>query len=286
MIPIYAALVAQVRLAYQFGRSFKVVGEDLSGNRFNCQLEDAIQRYIYTFGIWEPDITAFVRTRVNSGDTFIDVGANIGYYTMLASALVGSSGQVLAIEASPNIFVGLLKTIRMNGDPSNIRAINAAAADRIGELVVHRGPDENLGLTTTVKSRGLLEEASVSADKVGNLVGMDVFTNAKLIKIDVEGAELSVLQGIAKDIESLPEGAEIIVEFSPEWWEKGGTTPQTVLEPFLERGYSAYEISNNYWPWRYMWPRSTQKPQKLVDLSSLRHRRIDLVLSRTLHQLT
>src|SRR6476619_7171728 len=73
------------------------------GGRIFVSGQDVIQRYIYSFGVWEPALTNFVKTRLRAGDTFIDVGANIGYYALLASGLVGASGTVVSIEASPSI---------------------------------------------------------------------------------------------------------------------------------------------------------------------------------------
>jgi hypothetical protein len=62
-----------------------------------CRLPDVIQNYVYLFGTWEPDLTAFMRRRLRPGDTFIDVGANIGYLSTLGSKLVGPHGVVVAI---------------------------------------------------------------------------------------------------------------------------------------------------------------------------------------------
>src|ERR1019366_3290126 len=58
-------------------------------------------RYIYYFGIWEPNLTRWIQERLSPDDTFIDVGANIGYYSLLAAKL---GSQVVAIEAAPRTF--------------------------------------------------------------------------------------------------------------------------------------------------------------------------------------
>src|ERR1051325_5097791 len=86
--------------------------------RFNTRMtgntQDFIQRYLYFFGVWEPDITAWVRSALKPGDYFVDVGANIGYYTVLAARLVRPNGKVIAIEAAEWIHDVLKKHIALN----------------------------------------------------------------------------------------------------------------------------------------------------------------------------
>jgi precorrin-6B methylase 2 len=89
--------------------------------------KDIIQQYIYYFGVWEPRITGWVSRHLAPGDTFIDVGANIGYYSLLASPLVGKTGTVVAIEASPRTFDDLLFNLELN-NVSNVRPVNVAVS--------------------------------------------------------------------------------------------------------------------------------------------------------------
>ena len=95
----------------------------------------------FVFGIWEPNLTNFVQQRLRVGDTFVDVGANLGYYSLLASKLVGALGHVVAIEASPAIAAHLTKNLHLN-NATNVRVVNAAAADRAGTLALYRGPSD------------------------------------------------------------------------------------------------------------------------------------------------
>jgi hypothetical protein len=77
--------------------------------------KDLIQQWVYYFGIWEPALTTWIRRRLRRGDLFVDVGANIGYFALLASKAVGRSGRVVAIEASAVIFDSLRRNIVANG---------------------------------------------------------------------------------------------------------------------------------------------------------------------------
>ncbi|MHC4651035.1 MAG: FkbM family methyltransferase [Planctomycetota bacterium] len=250
------------------------------GSRIEARLPDLIQMYIYLFGVWEPDITTFIRARLGLGDTFIDVGANVGYDTLLAAKHVGETGRVAAIEASPTIFRALQDNLARNGVSDRVRPVNMAASDTPGRVHIHPGPVCNLGLSTTLASRGFAAEAEVPAAPLADLLEPQEIETARLVKIDVEGAEDRVLAGMQTFLEKCPSQVEILVELSPAWWSDHQRTPQQVLEPLLEAGFHAYRIDNNLWPWRYLWPNDVRPPRRVRQPLLKRVKRIDLVLSR------
>jgi hypothetical protein len=87
-----------------------------SAGRIAGDTRDILQQYY--FGVWEPNLTHWIVGRLRRGDTFVDVGANIGYYSLLASKLVGPGGSVVALEASPTIFHQLQDNLRLNNSLS------------------------------------------------------------------------------------------------------------------------------------------------------------------------
>jgi FkbM family methyltransferase len=241
--------------------------------------------YLYLFGVWEPDLASYLRSRLQPGDVFIDVGANIGYDTLLAARCVGASnatGRVVAIEASPAVFARLSETLRDNGSPANVRAINMAAARTPGTLRIYAGPQHNVGLTTTVQRGSMPAAGEVQALPLGDLLQADEFGRARVIKIDVEGGEDAVLAGMQACVDRLPRDVEIAVELSPLWWSDRSKTASGVLRPFMERGFNVYTVPNNYWPWRYLWPNDVARPRRLRDQQLLTRpvKRIDVILSR------
>src|SRR5262249_14717294 len=147
------------------------------------------------FGLWEPNITSWISSSLRRGDSFIDVGANIGYYSLLASSLVGQQGSVVAVEASPKTFSELQTNLTLN-KTNNVRSVNLAASDRIGKVKIFRGHEHNTGLTTVLDYKGFEFECEVAAAPLSEILQPREMKHARIVKIDVEGAELSVVAGM------------------------------------------------------------------------------------------
>src|SRR2546430_100519 len=79
---------------YLFHRGYCGLANTCFDVSLRCKIRDLIQRFILIFGVWEPNTTAFIRRKLKPGDGFIDIGANIGYCSLLASRLVGEAGRV------------------------------------------------------------------------------------------------------------------------------------------------------------------------------------------------
>ena len=280
MIPIFGLLLIILRVRARLGRSMDVLVDASTGDRFRCRPPDFIQMYLWIFGEWEPDLTEYIRACLQPGDVFVDVGANIGYFSALAARTVGPQGGVVAIEASPGVFQLLIETVAMNGIGQVARCVNKAAAAAPGRLVLYSGPAQNVGLTTTVESRGFEREAEVEALPLDDLLTAADVRRARLVKIDVEGAEPDVLAGMRRTLNECRPDAEILLELSPLWWSDQTRRPIDVLQPLIDAGFYAYEIENNYWPWRYLWPRCTRRPRRSNRDLTTKVKRIDLVLSR------
>lgn len=247
------------------------------GAQLRCNVPtDQIGTFIYLFGVWEPHITAWISSRLEPGDVFIDVGANFGYYSLLASRLVGETGRVIAIEASPSICEMLRENVALNA-ATNITTINKAVADRQGTVDIYRGPPFNLGLTSIHDTHpDSVFEAAVPSGPLASLVGADL-SRARLIKIDVEGAEWEVVRGLVDTLPSLREDAEIVMEVSPKKGQHRGESVEEIVELFRSHGYKLYALDNDYRAVSYLEairsPRRA-RPVEVVD------RQMDLVISR------
>ena len=212
-------------------------------------MPDLVSTTIYLTGRWEPLITRYIQTHLKRGDTFIDVGANIGYYSLLASRIVASSGHVFAVEASPSIYSRLVRNIKLN-DFTNVSAIHAAASGAKGEVSIFTGPLYNLGHSTTVdalaEKEGLKLESKVRSDTLDALVGVQNLRNARFIKIDVEGAELSVLAPLFDSLGEFSPSTEWLLELSADYSAGGQDDVDRIFSAFISHGYKAYAIQNEY----------------------------------------
>jgi FkbM family methyltransferase len=239
------------------------VCETYFGARIKCEIRDFIGRYLYNFGIWEPHISAFLQSRLSPGDVFCDVGANIGYETLLASRLVGPGGTVVSIEASPSITKKLHANLALN-HTSNVRVVNAAVSDRRGMLTLYEARDGNSGTGTTLASRGLTKECDVAALPLTEILSKRERECLRLVKIDVEGGELPILCNLLDSIDEFPETMEIVVEMSPDAPAVLGVNSQGIVERFLKRDFRPFVLPNSYRPSAYLDFAGPQPPLPLI----------------------
>ena len=281
LFPVFSLLVLILRVRAAFGRpSPEVVAATLDGMRFRCRPPDLIQMYIWLFGIWEPELSAFIGARLAPGDCFLDVGANIGYFSVLAARRVGETGSVIAVEPSPTVFPLLEESARLNDAGAAVRLVNAAAGSDVGSIPIYSGPSHNIGLTTTVAERGFALEGVVPSLPLDAILRPEEKAALRMIKIDVEGREPEVLRGMGGLIGDSREDLEIVIELSPNWWSDPTLTVPNVIQPLVDAGFNIYEIRNSYWPWRYLWPRDVPRPRRRRSRLPRRADRLDLILSR------
>lgn len=244
------------------------------GARIHCNPLDLIQRMILHFGVWEPDVSRVIEQNLAPGDVFVDVGANIGYDTLLASSRVGSAGRVVAIEASPRTFALLQRNLAANEASSNVRAVNAAVSDKPGTLELYEINAGNIGAATTLASRGGTLMASVEALPLDRILTPDERSRLRLIKMDVEGAEPPILRHLLERLSTYPATMDIVVEATPdddpEAW-------RNVFDRMLAAGFTAWAIDNDYeLEWYLRW----RRPSPLQRIDAMPERQQDLLFTR------
>jgi FkbM family methyltransferase len=190
---------------------------------------DAVGRGLYRRKIHEPSLTNLLLARFakSTSRNFLDVGANIGYFTCLMGKLAGPSGTVLAVEPEPQNFALLQQNIKLN-HLTNVMAHRCALGASEGSAMLGLYKAANRGrhslLDTQAKS-----QIEVPVKTLDELV-RNVVPNVKswsLLKIDVEGYEGFVLDG-AK--ETLPRVETLVMEYSPALLRAAGRGPAATLQ--------------------------------------------------------
>lgn len=154
---------------------------------------DYVARDIFYRQQWEPEETALLRSITPSGGTFLDVGANIGYFTLLASRWVGPSGTVVAFEPVSTTHERLRRNLALN-PTANVLAVRAGASSAPGTAAIALEDDAG-------HSHLLAGETSVGRQETITLTTVDAFVTSMglkrvdVIKIDTEGADFEVLRG-------------------------------------------------------------------------------------------
>ncbi|EGJ76116.1 putative methyltransferase FkbM [Streptomyces sp. Tu6071] len=250
-----------------------------AGCRFAVDTRDLIQRYIYMFGMWEPNLTKWLSSRLKPGDVFVDVGANIGYFSALGARLVGPGGAVVSVEASPPFADLLRANLRLNR-ADNVRVVEQAVSDREETLTLVLASSANMGANSIVPYDGPIEARhEVPASPLASLLTEDEVRRARVIKVDVEGAEGKAVRGLAPFLGKLRPDAEVTVEVTPSRMAELGDSAAELLGTMAAAGFHPYRLPNDYSPGSY--PAAIRAP--LPPLRRLRgdvNGESDLIFSR------
>lgn len=175
-------------------------------------------------GTFEPFEVDLFRRAVGPGMTVLDIGANIGYYTLLAGKLVGPTGKVYAFEPDPRVVVHLRANVRANG-LSNVAVIAKAASDRSDQRDLHLSRTASYsGLYAHAAMGPIVGTASVETVAVDDLL---LHEAVDVVKVDVEGEESAVLRGMARALAR--SNPHLFLEFNPITLTAAGAQPDAFL---------------------------------------------------------
>lgn len=233
----------RICVPYLSWRDDEVICRTQGGLRFTVQPTDFVENRLCFFGIWEPRITALFRHVLQPGDAVVDVGANIGYFTSLASQLVGSSGRVIAVEASPTIRKRLQHNLDLNV-AANVTVLPYAAWNESGTATLHIASG-NRGGSSLCEMSDREDAETVQLSRLDDLIEPSLIPRIRLIKIDIEGAEYRALQGLSKILES---NRDCVVVCEVDYLNIGrlGGHADDVFSLMKQYGYEAFSINNSY----------------------------------------
>jgi len=193
-----------------------------------------VGKHIALGGSYEPGVTAIFRRLLKPGMGVLDVGANIGYFSMLAASLVGPKGHVLAVEPNPQNMKLLEASRRANGF-SQVTTALCAAARATGLLMLNASHSNGTTYALFDELDAMLSAQTVPAFRLDDLVGAE--RPVDFLKIDVEGAEYNALDGFRAGLARCH--PLIVSEFSPDFM-KGisGVAGEDYLRLLIAAGYA------------------------------------------------
>jgi FkbM family methyltransferase len=243
----------------------------LGGHQFICDLRDSIAREVCFTGRYEPQETAVVQAVLKPGMTFVDVGANWGYFTLLAAHLVGPAGCVLSLEPDPRLHRMLQTNLTMNRlGPVKTFAVAAGASDGWLTLAGFEESKGNFGLsrvvgplsfpssslgtrggqtsevseTSEVLSEQGVEWFRVSARPLDDVLARAGVDNVDLMKMDIEGAEGLALQGMRQYL-SQQRIRRLMLELHPKQLAEHGQVASDLIRQLRHFAYVGWRIDHS-----------------------------------------
>jgi FkbM family methyltransferase len=227
---------------YDGKEPFSLKIEGLPGLKLYLDTRDqVITPTILVLGKWEPAETGWFLRTVKPGDTVVDAGANVGYYTVIGSRLVGDKGKVYAFEPEPVSFAMLQKNVRLNG-LTNVVLEQKALSNRKGILklfIAHENKGDHRIYQPDGESRPSVDVEAVRLDEYFK----DQQRAVNVIKMDTQGAEGLILEGMKGLLEGRTDGPTIFMEFWPHGLKGMGTDAGGLLKKLQSYDYRFYDIN-------------------------------------------
>ncbi|MDY6905617.1 MAG: FkbM family methyltransferase [Thermodesulfobacteriota bacterium] len=203
--------------------------------------DKCVSKQIREQGIWEPYETSLIVDYLGNGGVFLDIGANIGYYTVLAASIVGREGLVVAFEPDNDNFALLEQNLALN-HMTNVRPICAAVSGHRGRGFLYRSTDNSGDHQLYDNGEG---RSRMAADVVhGGDYVRSITRRVDFIKIDTQGSETGIVNGLSRIILSNREHLTMIVELWPYGLRKAGSSGHALLDMLADFDMPLYLIDH------------------------------------------
>lgn len=194
--------------------------------------------HILLDGYWEMWITKVFMRLVQPGMTVVDIGANIGYYSLIAGTQVGPGGKVISFEANPQVFRLLANSMEINGFLDRAELVNKGVMDKPGELTFYKLANHHgssgffIDPATVSQFRDSTEKLAVPC------LSLDEYFGARdlrldVVKIDAEGAEPAIIAGATTVLTRNP-AIKILMEYTP--------VNRAAVDTLLSMGFKMWNI--------------------------------------------
>jgi FkbM family methyltransferase len=227
------------------------------GNEFELHAaSEGVSEELRLFGVHEPSATDAYLEELSPGDHVLDVGSNLGYYLLLAAQRVGMSGQVLGFEPAPGVYEILERNVQRS-PYRNVRVSPWAMGAKSGTLEFFESEVPNWGSVFQDSRLQQTRSTTVKARTVDDVVRENPGFHPKALRMDVEGAELMVLEG-AKEVLRRYQPC-LFIEFHN--FALGWDAVRTALLDLRRLGYSSGILIERTWdqPWMSRWMRAKRR---------------------------
>lgn len=221
----------------KIGKNFGVVEVKTKFNfRMSLNMSDWLAQHVFVTGDYEPATSKLICEKLQQGQCFVDIGANIGYFSLLASKIVGESGQVIGFEPVEGTREKFDHNVKINGI-NNIKVEPYAISDSNGSSEIFVGPEEHCGISSLTQPHNFTAKQHVELRTLDSLISD---TKINFIKIDVEGYELKALRGMTTIIEK--NSPDFICEVTEDFLKNAGDSTADLFDFFNKYNYSAFRI--------------------------------------------
>jgi FkbM family methyltransferase len=232
-----------LKAARWLGLADKTYNKKLANNIYmQVNPSEHIQQQLFWYGYYEKELGDLIRKILRPGDVFIDVGANIGYFSLLA-AKHQPTAKIFSFEPVSPIFKQFEENISIN-EFKNITAINAAIGEKNEEREIYISGDDNKGMSSFEKPENYSGKTeTVRVIELDNWLRTSGFARVDLIKIDVEGSEFFTLKGMKETLRDFK--PLIIVEINPQTLLQFNSTSKDIFNYLNDLGFDNYLVLKN-----------------------------------------
>lgn len=238
-------IVLKIKLLRFRKEIFKTVMHD--GQVFKILISPkngTVDSEIYLHGVYEPYFLSIIKKELKEGDTFVDVGANIGQHSLFASQVVGGAGLVISFEPLPKIYEQFKASIgenKKNNKCNNVNVYNLGCGEKEEEVTIFMA--DNVGASSIVDSNRGGEKVNIKIVRADSIIEK-LDRKVDFIKIDVEGYEYEALLGLNNTLET--QNPKILIEYSPYYYRLSDAAKgRKIIDMILELGYTIYDLEDN-----------------------------------------
>jgi len=213
---------------------------DIRGHRMSLASRGTYPPADMAMGRYEPRTTQLFEEIVKPGMVVVDVGAHVGYYSLLAARHVGDTGIVYSFEPEPQNYAQLVNNISLNGY-NNVRPVNYGLGRTTGPSVLYLTSLDNGRHSIYRVKTGIQSEIAIETTTLDIFLESEQWPHVDVIKIDVEGAEADVLNGMKKSLLRSSD-LQIIIEFNPVLIHSSKRDPKVFLNDLIAMNFKVFGI--------------------------------------------